>query len=109
MVEDVFRIYPSYVPLLSQISFSAAPASKLQQALKPLSGFLRESTEDGGILWGVRANPREVLHRLGAQREETEAAIPGNGKTLSERGETWLIDSTFAEKHAGSRNGKVPL
>ena len=70
MVEEIFRIYPSYVPLFAGASFAAGSGEKLQRSLAPVGGFLRESVEDGGVLWGLRAPSDLVLAAVGARRTD---------------------------------------
>lgn len=78
VVEEIFRNFPAYRPLFSAATFEVTPPM-LSEILAPISGFLRESPEDGGLLLGIRAPQDGVLAGLSARP-------PGKD------GDAWSID-----------------
>ena len=67
IVEPAFTSYPFYVPLLTEKALSTPPAlfaNTFPRLMLPLAGYLRESSEDGGLLIVVRQNPESFWKAL---------------------------------------------
>lgn len=65
--DEAFRYSPVYVPLLECKSFDSARAEQLDSWFCGASLYIRESTEDGGILIASREPLRPLLESLGGR------------------------------------------
>ncbi len=72
ITEVSFRSFPFYVPLLEGEALRQASGSDLQQWLCGAAGYVRESSEDGGLLLMVSAENHEWLEGLADEDDASE-------------------------------------
>lgn len=65
ILDPAFNCYPFYIPLLEASSFSSQTAGKVQSWLCGAPFYVRESTEDKGILIVSQGSLRPILQKLG--------------------------------------------
>lgn len=64
IVEPAFQSFPFYVPLLEVRGLTELPASEVHGWLEGIDAYVRESSEDGGLLLLLRAAPALYFERL---------------------------------------------
>jgi len=70
-IEDAaFKSYPFYFPLLDGATIAAASYPQLQTWLCGAGGYVRESIEDGGVLFLSLESLGPVLEQIGAVRDK---------------------------------------